>query len=225
MMLMRRCKRAVLCACLLALVTSRALAQGRQGGVPGEFDFYVLALSWSPSYCEQTGDRSGDPQCGPRPYSFVVHGLWPQYEHGFPRACQVPPPRLPRRIVDAMLDLMPSPRLVYHEWDEHGTCTGLGPEAYFDTIRKARAKVQIPAQFVEIRAPLEVTPDEVKTAFIAANSGLETSGIAIECDNRLREVRICISKGLTFRGCPEVARRSCRRSPIVMPPVRGARSP
>src|SRR5262249_49789227 len=157
------------CASLLALLTTCAHAQDRRGGVPGEFDFYLLALSWSPTYCEESGGRRSDPQCGPRPYSFVVHGLWPQYEHGFPRACQVPSPRLPPTIVDAMLDVMPSPRLIYHEWDEHGTCRGLAPEAYFDTIRKARAKVQIPPQFVDVRALLQVTPDEVKTAFIGAN--------------------------------------------------------
>ena len=60
-----------------------------------------------------------------RPYSFVVHGLWPQYERGFPRDCQVPSPRLYREIMTSMLDLMPAPRLVYHEWDQHGTCSGL----------------------------------------------------------------------------------------------------
>ena len=66
-----------------------ASAQDRRQNAPGEFDFYVLALSWSPSFCEAAQERGGlgksqQMQCGGRPYSFVVHGLWPQNERGFP---------------------------------------------------------------------------------------------------------------------------------------------
>jgi len=193
--------------------------QSRPSGKPGVFDFYVLSLSWSPSYCEATGDRG--PQCGGRPYSFVVHDLWPQYERGFPKSCQEPAPRLPRRIVESMLDLMPAERLIYHEWDEHGTCSGLSPEAYFDTIRKARNKVNIPPDFVGVKSVKRVSPDQVKEAFIKENSGLGDDSIAVECDNRLREVRICLDKQLAFRECREVIRRTCHRGEITVPPVRG----
>src|SRR5262245_6256255 len=94
-------------------------AQDRRQNQPGNFDFYVLSLSWSPSFCEAAGERGTPPQqqCGARPYSFVVHGLWPQYERGFPEFCQVPAPRLDRNIVNAMLDLMPAPRLIFNECD------------------------------------------------------------------------------------------------------------
>ncbi len=195
---------------------------------PGRFDFYILALSWSPSYCEASRERNGRPdqaQCGPRPYSFVVHGLWPQRERDFPSFCQVPAPRLGRDIVNEMLELMPSPRLVYHEWDRHGTCSGLSQDAFFANVRKARAGVKIPDRFVAIASPLMVTPDEVADAFIAANPGLSRDGLAIACDSkRLNEIRICLNKDLSFRNCNEVARRTCRRDRVVMPPVRGARA-
>ena len=95
-------------------------------------------------------ERAPDQQCGGRPFAFVVHGLWPQYEQGFPSYCQVPAPRLDRAIVGGALDLMPSPRLVFHEWDRHGTCSGLSPHAYFETVRKARAAVKIPADYLEL---------------------------------------------------------------------------
>src|SRR5712671_1516569 len=95
-------------------------------------------------------------------YSFVVHGLWPQYERGFPEFCQQPSPRLDRNIVSSMLDLMPAPRLIFNEWDRHGTCSGLSPNAYFETIRKARAAVKIPGAYIAPSAPLTVTPDEVE---------------------------------------------------------------
>jgi ribonuclease T2 len=220
-MIARAIARASLSAMLTLLTLGPVSAQGRHFGQPGVFDFYVLSLSWSPSFCEAVGDRSRSPECGERPYSFVVHGLWPQFERGFPKSCQVPAPRLPRRIVDSMLDLMPAPRLVYHEWDDHGTCSGLSPDAYFDEVRKARGKVKIPPAYVDVKSALTVSPAEVKENFIKANSGLTEASIAVECDNRLREVRICLNKQLGFRDCPDVARRGCRRDEITMPPVRG----
>jgi ribonuclease T2 len=154
----------------------------------------------------------------------VVHGLWPQYDRGFPEFCQVPAPRLDRNIVSSMLDLMPAPRLIFHEWDRHGTCSGLNARAYFDSVRKARAQVKIPEAYIELTRPLTVTPDEVEEAFVEANPGLSRDGIAISCDSRrLQEVRICLSKELGFRDCEETNRRACRRDKLVMPPLRQRR--
>jgi ribonuclease T2 len=199
-----------------------ALAQPRQRGEPGQFDFYLLSLSWSPSFCETAYGAARGEQCGPRPYSFVVHGLWPQYERGFPQNCQYPAPRLSRQIVEEMLDLMPARRLVYHEWDAHGTCAGLDQRDYFDTVRKARARVKIPPQFENPQQPLTVAPGEVIDAFVKANEGLDASGIMIDCDrSRLREVRICMTRDLKFRDCGASKGRDCRSDTLVMPPVRG----
>jgi ribonuclease T2 len=203
-----------------------AVAQDSRQNEAGQFDFYVLSLSWSPSYCAAAHERyarNEGIQCGARPFAFVVHGLWPQYERGFPENCQVPSPRLYRGIVDSMLDVMPAPRLIYNEWDRHGTCSGLSPRAYFDLVRKARAGVKIPDQYINLQVSLDVTPAAVEEAFTKANPGLTSKGMAIECDRRrLTEVRICLSKELQFRDCPEIARRSCKRDQLSMPPVRGA---
>lgn len=210
---------------LLAVV---ALAQtpDRRQNEPGQFDFYVLALSWSPSYCEaareRAPDRAPDQQCAGRPYSFVVHGLWPQYERGFPSYCRVPAPRLDRAMVSNALELMPSPRLVFHEWDRHGTCSGLSPRAYFETMRKARSVVKIPEDYLALERPLIVTPADVADEFIKANPGLSRSNMAVGCDRkRLTEIRICLTREFAFRDCPEVSRRSCRIDKVAMPAVRG----
>jgi len=202
------------------------VAFDRRQGEPGKFDYYVLALSWSPSYCqaaqERAPNRAPDQQCSGRPYSFVVHGLWPQYERGFPSYCQVPAPRLNRNIVGSMLDLMPSPRLIFHEWDRHGTCSGLPPHAYFETVRKARAVVKIPADYLELDKPLTVSPGDVADAFVKANPGLSPANFAISCDKkRLTEIRFCINRDFSFHDCAEVTRRSCRLKTVVMPAVRG----
>jgi ribonuclease T2 len=203
-----------------------ALAQDRRQGEPGQFDFYVLALSWSPSYCEaaqaKAPNRAPDQQCGGRPFAFVVHGLWPQYERGFPSYCQVPAPRLDRAVVGRMLDLMPSPRLIFHEWDQHGTCSGLSPHAYFDAVRKARAVVKIPSDYLELGRPITATPGEVTEAFLKANPGLSRTAMAVACDSkRLTEVRVCLGRDFSFHDCAETARRTCRLDKISIPAVRG----
>jgi len=218
--------RAAFAVGFLAAALSPGQAQDERQNEPGQFDFYVLSLSWSPSFCaaaaERYNDRPSGMQCGARLYSFVVHGLWPQYEKGFPEFCQQPSPRLYRGIVSSMLDLMPAPHLIYNEWDKHGTCSGLSPSDYFATVRKARAAVKIPPEYVDLQQPLSVAPGAVQDAFIKANSGLEPAGIAVDCDKkRLTEIRVCLSKDLKFRDCPEVTKRACRRDQVIMPPVRG----
>jgi ribonuclease T2 len=210
---------------LVAVALGQAPAQERQRHQPGQFDFYVLALSWSPSFCQDTEDRGREAreQCSlGRPYSFVVHGLWPQYERGFPQSCQQPAPRLNRDIMTSMLDLMPAPRLIYHEWDSHGTCSGLRPQAYFDLVRKARDAVKIPEAYATPKVTLTVSPDEVEEAFVKANPGLSRTAIAVTCGGtRLSEIRICMSKDLKFRDCAQIDRQACRRDKLSMPPVRG----
>jgi len=212
---------------LIVVSAGMASAQDRRQNAPGEFDFYVLALSWSPSFCEAAAERGNNGrsqqiQCG-RPYSFVVHGLWPQYERGFPEYCQRPAPRLDRNIVSSMLDVMPAPGLIFNQWDKHGTCAGLGPRAYFENIRKARAAVKIPEQFLEVLEPKTIAPGQIEEAFIKVNPGLSSSAISVTCSSRrLSEVRICMSKDMQFRACEETDRRACRRDEVVMPPVRGS---
>ncbi len=203
-----------------------ASAQDARQNAPGQFDFYVLALSWSPSFCEAAAERGNagrsSAQCGERPFSFVVHGLWPQYDRGFPEYCRRPSPRLERGVMVSMLDLMPAPGLIYNEWDKHGTCSGLGARAYFETIRKARAAVKIPEELLQLSRPKLISPEELQADFIRVNPGLSAQAISVTCDSRrLSEVRICMSKDLQFRDCEENERRSCRRDKMLMPPVRG----
>jgi ribonuclease T2 len=218
---------------LLVAAVGAASAQGtesdrRPRGEAGRFDFYVLSLSWSPSFCAEMAERMegrGAPsgECGTHAYGFIVHGLWPQYERGFPQYCEVPSPRLARSIVSTMLDLMPAPRLVYNEWDRHGTCSGLSPRDYFDTVRKAHAAIKIPPQYLDLQSPLIVSPAAVEDAFVSANPDLARADMAIDCEaGRLTEVRLCFSKDLKFRACPQVAADTCRRPKVLMPPMQPA---
>ena len=212
----------------LLLLAGSASAQDRRQNQPGKFDFYVLSLSWAPSFCDAAAERAPDQplpaECsGPRAYPFVVHGLWPQYDSGFPEFCQQPAPRLNRNAVASMLDLMPAPRLVFNEWEKHGTCSGLSPHAFFETVRKARALVKIPDDYLAPVQEITAAPAEVADAFVKANAGLTPASVAVSCDaKRLTEVRICIGKDLKFHDCGEVEQHTCRRAPIVMPPPQRA---
>ena len=228
----RRAARAAVLVLSLILVAGAAQAQERERNQPGKFDFYVLALSWSPSYCASVAERAeersdtrrgNDPQCGGRPFAFVVHGLWPQYERGFPSFCERPAPRISRAMVDGMLDLMPSPRLVYHEWDRHGTCSGLSASAYFDAVRKARAAVKVPEEYSKLDKPLTVSPAAVSAAFLKANPGLPANALSVACDKkRITDVRVCLSMDFAFRDCGSLARYACRRDELLMPAMRGS---
>ena len=121
-----------------------------------------------------------------------------------------------------MLDLMPAPRLVYHEWDSHGTCSGLAAQAYFDLVRKAREAVKIPESLCVAQGDADGDAGRGRGGFRQGQPGTVAHGIAVTCGStRLSEVRICMSKDLRFRDCAEIDRRACRRDKLIMPPVRG----
>jgi len=231
-----------------------ARGQADRGGMPGDFDYYALALSWSPTYCGSRegnesdrggydgryrdddrfdrrrgfgGGDSADEQCnGARPYAFVLHGLWPQYERrGWPEMCETGKrPWVPEETIDRMMDIMPSRRLVIQEYKKHGVCSGLDPAQYFREARKAYESIRIPDQFQDLQAPLTVSPEEVKKDFLGVNRDLDASMIQVVCSrNLLREIRICFTKDLKPRNCSqnEQTRRLCPYSTVTMPPVRG----
>jgi ribonuclease T2 len=200
----------------------------------GRFDYYALVLSWSPTYCATLERDDNEPQCsrrGERAYAFVLHGLWPQHERGWPQDCPTRErPFVPRATIDRMLDVMPSRRLVIHEYRKHGTCSGLSPDSYYDYARKLFTKVNVPSRYVRPNEAFFVTPGEIKGDFVAANPGLNEDMIAVACNRsgaRLREVRVCFSREGEFRTCGrnEEPRRLCSQARMYVPPVRvGARS-
>ena len=207
-------------------------AGGRDGSghLAGDFDYYLLVLSWSPTYCADVGEERRDPQCsfaGGRPYAFVLHGLWPQYERGWPSNCRSPDRGyVPGPVANRMLDIMPSKRLVFHEYRTHGTCSGLGVDAFFDLARQLYSKVHIPARFASpVEERMTMAPGELIGEFVAANPQLKPDMIAIVCGgagNRLREVRICFDKSGAFRACGrnENQARLCSADRMYVPPVR-----
>jgi ribonuclease T2 len=192
------------------------------GDGQGNFDFYVLSLSWSPGFCATGGGRRPSSQCDiGSDLGFVVHGLWPQYEHGFPSDCGPDRP-VSQIALEQARGLYPDIGLARYEWRKHGTCSGKSPAAYFADVRRAREAVTIPQDLRHPSQDLVVSPRELTTDFIASNAGLRPDMIAIGCRaSLLEEVRICFTQDLrSFRACPEVSRGTCRAGQIQVPHIR-----
>lgn len=205
---------------LVLLLLSLVMLALPRGAQARDFDFYVLSLSWSPSWCA-ANDRDGSTtQCnGRRPYTFIAHGLWPQYERGWPEYCPSrEPERVPQSLAGTLYDIIPSAGLAGHEWRKHGTCSGLTQRAYFEAVRAAYRKVRLPPVVFDGRMQRRLAVDEIEALFIRANPGLRRDGISVGCDGGpLSEIRICMTKSLAFRACEEVDRKSCRARIVTLP--------
>ncbi len=193
----------------------------RRPNASGDFDFYVLALSWSPGFCATGGAEKAREQCqGGMGLGFVVHGLWPQYERGFPSDCDAAGRPVSSVALESARGLFPSDGLARYEWRKHGSCTGRSPQDYFADVRTARELVRTPPEFERLRREEEVAPAEILRAFGRANPRLRAGMAAVGCaKGYLQEVRVCLTKDLReFRPCPEVVRNSCRAQAIKVTP-------
>lgn len=192
------------------------------------FDYWILSLSWSPQFCaENTGgygsyglsDNSISQQCS-RNYAFVVHGLWPQYETGYPKNCETED-RVDRALTDRMMPLMPDPILVRHEWREHGACSGIPMNDYFMTIESVYRSFVIPESYREARLNVTTNLLDLKRDFMNANPKLDEDQFVLHCSGRfLREVQVCYDRKFHFRSCGEDVQDRCRSGDIILRPKR-----
>ncbi len=204
---------------LLSALAAQAQRCGSEGGEPGRFDYYLLALSWAPGFCD-TATHLNARECGPGQHlGFVVHGLWPQYEHGrSPEGC-APARPVAHDIVDRMLNEMPDPGLVQHEWACHGTCSGLPVRDYFDLVDRARKTVQIPADLQNGQQRTQHLPvSALEKKFSVANHAPADSFRVVCHSGQLVEVRVCMTKDLKFRPCSDSV-RDCPASQVTLLPV------
>lgn len=211
---------------LLAIASSPAAAAQR-GDRAGDFDFYVLALSWSPTYCLTAGDEADRRQCaaksaGGAGHGFIVHGLWPQFESGYPEHCATRlPGRVPTELGRDLLDIVPSMGLIGHMWRKHGTCSGLSQADYLTAVRAAFDRIVIPDALDGADDPARLSSGAVEDAFVTANPGMTRAGVATRCaGERLQEVRICLTDTFEFRACREVDAAGCRAGSLAVPQPR-----
>ncbi len=198
-----------------------ATAQDRRQNRAGEFDYYVLALSWAPSWCRNARDTRDSNSCDRgRKAGFTVHGLWPQFEQGWPKDCPTTASGPSRRQSREMVDIMGSSGLAWYQWRKHGSCSGLSAPQYYETIRQARAAIVIPEIFAQLDRDVSLPAKVLEDAFIEANPDLTRNGITVTCQGRdIQEVRICLTKDLEPRACAPDTRRDCTRSMLMSPPL------
>ena len=203
----------------LILLASQAFAEGETSG---DFDYFVLSLGWSPTYCRLEGDARGDDQCDPRhDYSFTLHGLWPQYESGWPSYCHTVERDPSRAETAAMADIMGSGGLAWYEWKKHGRCAGMTAETYFAASRQVYDNIKIPSVFLNLPKSVIIPAKVVEQAFLEANPGLDASMITITCKaGMVQEARICLTKDLEPRSCGMDAARDCKMPDALMEAVR-----
>lgn len=166
----------------------------RVKNTPGDFDFFVLALSWSPDYCANNANDAQQCSLGKK-LAFVLHGLWPQYTRGYPADCSIV--KLPKDAQQKFPNLYPSSKLYTHEWDKHGTCSGLKPLEFLALSKSLKESIVIPTAYRSPAKAFRTTIDDLKTAFVAANSTLGEDALAAQCSGSgrfLKELYVCFSR-------------------------------
>lgn len=199
-----------------------ALPALSDGDRPGEFDYYVLALSWSPNWCAVEGDARQSDQCDPRhDHGWIMHGLWPQYHRGYPEFCQTAKRPPSRGMTAGMADIMGTSGLAWHQWRKHGTCTGLSAGDYYALSRDAYARVVRPMLFRKLDRAVKLPASVVEDAFLKDNPAIERDGITITCrQGHIQEARICLSRSLKPVPCGQDVVRDCKMRDAIFEPVR-----
>lgn len=210
--------RLILLAATIALFGGLAGAQDRAG----QFDYWVMALSWSPNWCLREGDARGSPQCeADRDLGFILHGLWPQHETGWPQFCATAERPPSRSETAEMADIMGTSGLAWHQWRKHGVCSGLSSEDYFALSRLAFGSVARPDVLRQLTRAVRLPAAVVEEAFLAANPELEADMVTVTCKSgQIAEVRICLSRALEPRLCGADVRRDCADQGALLSPIR-----
>jgi ribonuclease T2 len=169
---------------------------------PGDFSFYVLALTWAPDYCA-TAESPDQQECNANP-GFLLHGLWPQDANGYPSACTDVP--LPADVRAQYAGIFAAPSLIDHEWPKHGTCSGLSPADFFAKTQNVLASITIPDQYKTAEQVSFSDASQIAAAFYQANPSLPQGSVEVIEDRRnpgqVEELDICLDKTGAGIACP-----------------------
>ena len=206
---------------LIALVLLTGLARA-DGEKAGDFDYYVMALSWSPTWCALEGDDRNSPQCDPAAdFGWVLHGLWPQYESGWPSYCPTNERNPSRADTRDESDLFGSSGSAWHQWNKHGKCSGLSADNYYRLSREAYSRINRPELLRKIEDPIRLPARVIEQAFLESNPNLTANQITITCKaSRIQEARICLTRDLEPRACGPDVSRDCRMTDALFDPIR-----
>lgn len=166
-------------------------------------DYYMLALSWSPAFCDlQKRRNDGDVpthlqyQCSENAeFGWVIHGLWPQNgkarntnEH--PRFCQGDLPEVSLSTIEKYLPDSPGATLLQGQWEKHGSCAFNSAEAYFAKQQELFNQLTLPSQDLKRNQLFKWMRDnnpQLKGVYLGASSN---------------ELYICYNKQWQPMDCP-----------------------
>ncbi|GHG85264.1 ribonuclease T2 family protein [Pseudodonghicola xiamenensis] len=191
------------------------------GEKAGQFDYYVMSLSWSPNWCATEGRGRNSEQCDPgRDYGWVLHGLWPQYHRGWPEYCRTAEPAPTRRMTAEMADIMGTSGLAWYQWKKHGVCSGLSAPAYFALAREAYGRINRPAVFRKLKSTVKLPASVVEDAFRQANPALTGDMLTVTCQRGyIQEVRVCLSRSLKPVPCGRDTITDCKLTDALFEPI------
>ncbi|MCR8725956.1 ribonuclease T2 [Frigidibacter sp. ROC022] len=194
-----------------------------EGERAGDFDYYVLSLSWSPTWCALEGDARHSPQCdASEDFGWVLHGLWPQDEDGgYPSYCRTPKRDPSRAETAAMADIMGTDGAAWYQWKKHGRCSGLSAGTYLGAARLAYGAVKRPEVFRKLPREVTLPASVVEQAFLKANPKMTPDMITVTCKaGRIQEARICLTRKLELRDCGAGVDRDCTLEDALLEPIR-----
>jgi ribonuclease T2 len=180
--------------------------------LPGQFDFFVLSMSFQPEFCYQHRYEEWAGCENPNDLwrgSLTIHGLWPQFDDGkWPCECsdeEFNPQTLADLGEDKFNIHWPNVKAAKgkpgytgfweHEWHKHGSCTGLSQDEYFQS---ALNHFLLTPDTVGRHYGSSVSKSEITGAY-SNNSGVggddENDVVLICVDNTyLSEVRVCVDR-------------------------------
>jgi ribonuclease T2 len=211
---------ALVLACVSMAVCLPALTHRPVGDEsPGQFDYYVLALSWAPNYCaSHPGNHSNECKTGQHA-DFVLHGLWPQANAGRPPLRRTHARPVSHAIARHMLEYFPSKGLIQHEWQQHGVCSGLSAGDYFAKVEQAFNAVKIPDKYRNLDHSQNFNTKEVERSFAQANNA-PPDAFRISCHNGVvASLEVCLSKDLKYQACTASV-RECPAPQVLMRAVK-----
>ena len=205
--------------CELAVAKHKKQPATNSDASAGDFDYFLLTLSWAPEFCATNPNGRTSVECAPNQHmGLVVHGLWPQYDSGkWPQDCASTPP-VASSTVQHMMPIMPGKQLIQHEWAKHGTCSGMSVQDYFGAIEKLYNGLEVPPDFKKPSSSTETSPSAIEQKFAKANNAPK-GAFRISCpQNSFSAVEVCLSKELQYQACPNTL-KECRAPQIEVKPV------
>ena len=216
------------------------------------FSHFVFAQHWAETLCQIFDSCQRVPRIVSGS-SWSIHGLWPSQESirkEIPKYCKNDTATFPilwarlstsekLRLARFWPDLKGGNRFHLHEWNKHGTCSGMSFEEYVRKNLALNERFNI-FRYLENAG---ITPSDteysirsIRNAIVTATGGHD---VILRCwKGRIEEVRICLDLRFQPRNCPPELYRTegaafllqrlpelklpddCSGSPFALYPVR-----